>query len=140
MLLKIRLPNDKLKVLDYISKLPDSKLYDVTVNIHRQIRSCPQNRLYWLWLNCISNETGNNPSDLHEYFGEKWLPKIEVQIKGILYFPIIRPISTTKLNTAEFTAYLDKIQIFASSELGIVLPLPEDLVFAEFAEYYSNRY
>ena len=137
MLLKIRTPTDKEKVLEYVSKLPD-KQYNVTVNLHRQTRSCPQNRLYWMWINCISRETGNDPADLHEYFGDKWLQKIEVKMFD--GFIVRKSQSTTTLNTAEFTAYLDKIQIFASSELGIVLPNPEDLVFAEFQDYYSNRY
>jgi len=136
MLLKIKQPSDKAKILEYITKLPD-KQYDITVNIHRQTRSIPQNKLYWLWINAISKDTGNDPADLHLYFGEKWLPKDSYLIFGEVN---LRPLSTTKLNTAEFTAYLDKIQIFASAELGIVLPQPDDLVFEQFAEYYKNRY
>jgi len=52
---------------------------------------------------------------------------------------IKRPISTSKLNTAQFTAYLEKVQVLASSELGIVLPVPEDRIFEEFYEQYENR-
>lgn len=137
MLLKIRQPADKAKVLDYVSKLPDSKLYDITINIHRQTRTIPQNKLYWMWINCISRETGNEPSDLHEYFGGKWLPKDSYLIFGVVN---LKPLSTTKLNTAEFTAYLDKIQTFTSSELGIVLPQPSDLYFDQFVDYYSNHF
>jgi len=137
MILKIRQPSDKSKVLDYISKLPD-KSYDITVNIHRQIRSVPQNKLYWLWVNAISSETGNEPEDLHKYFGEKWLPIQEVQTFN--HQQILKATSTTKLNTAEFTDYLNKIQTFASTELGIVLPVPEDLIFDQFMDYYSNRF
>lgn len=57
-----------------------------------------------------------------------------------LYGEVIkRPISTSKLNTAQFTAYLEKVQVLASSELGIVLPVPEDRIFEEFYEQYENR-
>ena len=46
--------------------------------------------------------------------------------------------STKDLNTFEFKQYLDKIQIFAASELGITLPDPEDLKFEAFKQYYSQ--
>jgi hypothetical protein len=46
--------------------------------------------------------------------------------------------STTKLLTKQFAEYLEKIVIFASTELGITLPNPEDLRFKEFEEYYSQ--
>jgi hypothetical protein len=48
--------------------------------------------------------------------------------------------STTTLNTAEFTAYLEKIQIFASAELGIVLPNPDDLYFDSMVDYYADKF
>jgi hypothetical protein len=35
--------------------------------------------------------------------------------------------------------YLDKIQIFASTELGIKLPDPQDQRWDEFYAYYQDR-
>jgi hypothetical protein len=43
------------------------------------------------------------------------------------------------MDTAQFTAYLEKVQTFASVELGIVLPNPEDLAFESFEEFYKNK-
>jgi len=136
MLLKIRTERDKQTAVDYINKLPD-KPYDVNIKLHKQTRTCPQNRLYWMWINAISKDTGNEPNDLHEYFGNKWLPEISVQMPdGVLH----KNQSTTQLNTAEFTAYLDKIQIFASAELGIILPNPDDLYFDQMVDYYADKF
>jgi hypothetical protein len=45
--------------------------------------------------------------------------------------------STKKLNTAEFTAFLDKVQQFAAGE-GIILPNPEDLYFEQFYQQYKD--
>ena len=39
-------------------------------------------------------------------------------VVGLYGEVITRPISTSKLNTAQFTAYLEKVQVLASSELG----------------------
>jgi len=137
MLLKIRTERDKQTAVDYINKLPD-KPYDVSIKLHKQTRTCPQNRLYWMWINAISKDTGNEPDDLHDYFGSKYLPKIAVKMFGGDILD--KNISTTQLNTAEFTAYLEKIQIFASAELGIILPNPDDKYFEQMADYYSDKF
>jgi len=39
--------------------------------------------------------------------------------------------------TAEFTAFLDKVQQFAAGE-GIILPNPEDLDFEQFYQQYKD--
>lgn len=96
-------------------------------------RSISQNALYWLWLTCIEAETGNSKEDLHEYF--------KVSINGYeeikLYGKTLQiPISTTKDDTKQFKEYLDKIQIFASVELGIDLPDPDHKHFTDFYKEY----
>ena len=135
MILKINKPIDKATVKAYIDRLPD-KQFDISILKRKEIRSMPQNKLYWLWINCISSETGNDQKDLHEYFSDQFLPRETFQVFGITSE---RPVSTTKLTTGQFSEYLDKVEVFASSELGIVLPQPQDLHFAEFYERYSNQ-
>ena len=98
-------------------------------------RSHNQNNLLWLWYACISRETGNSSDLLHELFKEMFLPLSKKEVFGIEKKILT---STTELNTIEFKNYLDKIQIFAASELGITLPNPEDLHFAEFQSFYKN--
>jgi len=131
---KINKPEDREAVIQYINRLPD-KAYDVKIVNRKKKRTLNQNSLYWLWINCISDETGNDPKELHEYFSDKYLPKETIEIFGIAKS---RPISTTKLNTVQFTNYMENIEVFASSELGIVLPQPEDLYFTDFLEKYKN--
>ena len=97
----------------------------------------PQNALYWLWLTCIADETGGDKLAIHETFKGMYLPRETAKV--FLETCMDRPVSTSTLNTAQFTQYLDKIQVFASSELGIVLPLPGDLAFEAFQEYYKDR-
>ena len=45
-------------VTAYLAKLPDGKTYDVTITPRRRNRTVPQNRLYWLHIACLSDETG----------------------------------------------------------------------------------
>jgi len=107
----------------------------VTVVITKEKRTLDQNRLYWLWLTCIAENTGNDKDNLHEFFILKYLQPELIQVFEKL---IYKRLSTTLLDTRRFTEYLNKIQLFANTELAIELPNPEDLKFAEFYEYYKN--
>ena len=98
-------------------------------------RSNDQNRLLWLWLTCIANETGNDKQDLHDYYCRKFLSHT-VTINGK---PETVSTGTSGLNTETMAYFLDKVQADAASELGIRLPSPEDEAWAEFEEYYKNR-
>lgn len=133
--LKMTTPQDRAKVITYINALPDGKTFEVEIKQKRPIRSIPQNKLYWLWLTCIMHETGNDKTDLHKFFSEKYLPK---NIHEVFGEQILKTISTTILDTKQFTDYLERVQQFANVELGIVLPNPEDLHWQEFYEQYRN--
>jgi hypothetical protein len=132
---KITYQADKVKVIAYIEKLTEGKTYSVSISQKREVRTLPQNKLYWLWMRCISDETGNDKDDLHEFFKTKFLGSVPTQVLNEVFD---KPRSTTKLNTKQFTNYLDLIQSFASAELGIILPNPEDLYFADFYERYKD--
>ncbi len=136
MLLKIEKQGDKTKVLDYVNKLPDNKKFTVEIKRKREKRSIDQNRLYWLWLNCIMDETGEHKDNLHEYFKQHYLGISEHMVFDKYQVIIAR--STTGLDTKEMTDYLNRIQQFAGTELGIILPNPEDKHFEEFKTHYEN--
>ena len=130
-----RVVNEQTKAvaISYIQKLQEGKQYNVSISLKREKRSIQQNRLYHLWLNCISAETGNEVEDLHDYFKGRFLARRVVVFSKECDFGI----STTKLNTAEFTVFLDKVQQFAANE-GIILPNPEDLYFEQFYQQYKD--
>lgn len=132
----IRTERDRQAVVDYISKLDVTKReYEAKIVKRTEKRTLAQNRLYHLWLNCISAETGNEVDILAEYFKQKFLGVRERVIHGE---NVRVALSTTELNTEEFKRYLDRIQEWANVEQGIILPNPEDLYFAQFVEKYQN--
>jgi hypothetical protein len=137
MLLKILQHSDKQKVMDYVNRLPGGKKYTVEVKIKREQRSVNQNRLYFLWLSCLMDETGEHKDTLHEYFKQHFLGVDERFVFN--KYQIIVPKSTTGLDTKQMTDYLERIQQFANTELGVVLPNPEDRYWEEFVEHYENH-
>jgi hypothetical protein len=97
----------------------------VVVELDKPTRSTSQNAYYWAYLEIIARETGDNAEDLHEFLKRKLLPPRFTKVRGE---EIKLPASTTKLDKAAMTDYLEKIAALT----GVPLPDPEA------AGYISN--
>jgi hypothetical protein len=126
---------DREMVIAQIKRLDLGKTYTVDITEKKVRRTISQNSLYWLWLTCISVETGQDREDLHYYFKHKFLTPEKVLIFGEYQDRF----STTSLNTVQFKYLLDHIQAFASVELSITLPDPDDKKFEDFYKYYIDK-
>ena len=73
---------DREMVISHIKRLDIKKVYTVEITERRIKRTISQNGLYWLWLTCISHETGNDKDDLHEYFKKKYLEPVDSRLFG----------------------------------------------------------
>lgn len=89
----------------------------VNIEVEQSKRSLSQNNYYWLYLGVIEQETGQNANDVHEWAKRRFLPPRFIKVQGQ---ELKIPASTTDLDKATFTAYLDKI----ASETGVPLPDP----------------
>ena len=129
--LKIETQSDKVKVIEEIHRLSLEKKWTVKIEVKKVIRSISQNRLYWLWVACISHETGNSKDMIHQTLGMMFLPRVIGKLG-------VEPVSTTILDTVQFKKYLDEVNLWANEFLGITLPNPDDLHFSEFYEKYKD--
>lgn len=108
--------------------------HTISISKRKEKRSLDQNSLFWVWMKAISDETGQDQQDVHDYCCSLFLKrqiKINNQIKTVVG-------GTSKLSKEAFTEFLQKIQADASSELGIRLPVPEDKQFEEFYSLYKE--
>lgn len=119
----------------YIDKCPAGQMFHVEIKRHSPKRTVPQNRLYWLYVACIVDETGNDRDTIHYELRRRFLPVQEKQFAGTV---TLRLTSTTELDTAQFKNYIDRIIQFAQSDLGIALPDPADKYFKQFELHYKN--
>lgn len=113
-------------------------------------RSKAQNRLYWKWLHEIHRKTGNDEDQLHFEFKKKFLIGIlkrdddeyaamclaiktlkqsESEQYEAIANGVIRETSTTRMDTKQFTEYLNLIEAFALKTFGLVLPVPDDFKY-----------
>lgn len=97
-------------------------------------RTVDQNALMWMWFTCIEDETGTLKQDVHDYYCKLFLRRVVV-VNGKEEV-VVR--STSKLNTAEMTVFLNKVQSDAAAEFGIRLPSPDDQFFNAFTNKYEH--
>ena len=128
----------------------ENKPLVVEIRAETRDRSKAQNRLYWKWLHEIHRKTGNDEDQLHFEFKKKFLIGIlkrdddeyaamclaisalkqsESEQFEAIANGVIRETSTTRMDTKQFTEYLNLIEAFALKEFGMVLPVPDNLKY-----------
>lgn len=115
---RARGPVELQRVADVIRGLSPEKPWRITLTMHRKKRSSEQNRLYFAVLSEMANECGHSVEELHEFMKLKFLPRQIVAV-GDEEMPIAA--SSSKLDTAAFSAFVEQVMAFASSELGVVV-------------------
>ena len=95
------------------------------------LRSTNQNSYYWkVIVSMLSEHTGFTPEDMHEVLKHKFLKKevlLETRVTGgFAYQEIGITKSTTSLTTSEFESYCTQIREWASSELCVSIPEPNE--------------
>lgn len=112
------------QIINVIKSLNLEKRWEIRIEPVRMTRTRNQNALYWAWVEEIakhvSEYTGYEKDDIHEYFKKRFLPGTVIEIDGTA---VVR-YTTTKLTTKQMADYSDRIYRWATSELGLVLPLP----------------
>lgn len=98
-------------------KQHDGSVYEIYLRENK--RTLSQNRYYWAWLEHVEQETGNDASELNEYFKRAHLPPKFITVLGK---EIKVPRSTTELSKTEFSDFLDK----CSAECGVPLLDPAE--------------
>ena len=103
----------------------DNKPLAVTVATYKDKRHNQQNRLYWSYLKQIATQAmveGKQYSDecWHEFFKGHFL--------GYVDLPDGRKIgeSTTKLNVTDFASYVNNVEAYAVTELGVIFGADND--------------
>lgn len=104
--------------------------------IFRKNRSLRQNALFWMWMRCIADETGNDVDTLHNHFCTKYLGWYGCEVMGEYH----RKVPGTKnLDTKEFDEFLENIRIDMMNNQNIILPDPEDQGWDEFYTKYGKE-
>ena len=116
---------DKQSLINYLKELGND--YIVDVKKQRNNRSNMQNSYYWKCIvQALAEELGYFPDEMHDILKVKFASEWQsVQVKDkTIGLQVIK--SSATLNTKEFEVYADQIRIWALTELGIRLMLPNE--------------
>ena len=116
---------DKQKLFDYLKELGND--YIVDVKKQKNNRSKMQNNYYWACIvQPLGQELGYFPDEMHDClkvkFSSEW-QSIEINERQVGLQTVN---STARMNSKEFEVYAEQIRIWALSELGIRLMLPNE--------------
>ena len=107
-----------------ISGLDISKPWRVTIAPYRKVRSLSQSNLMWAWLDEVADHvrehTGMDKDEIHEFFKARFCPPSFLALGG----EAVQRKTTTKLDTAQMSRYLEDIRSWCFSTLGISLSAP----------------
>ena len=111
--------DDKSKFLNDVAKFNDDIKIVIEVREAKDIRTNAQNRLYWKWVEIISNELGyQDKQEIHNILKYKFLLKEEM-INGEIHQGLK---STTTLTKEEFGKLTQDVFFWANDTFNINLP------------------
>ena len=116
---------DKQSLFSYLKELESD--YIVSVKKQRNTRSNMQNSYYWKCIvQGLAEELGYFPNEMHDALRARFLSEYEMISINDNQIAINKIGSTTALNTKEFETYTEQIRVWALTDLGIRLMLPNE--------------
>jgi hypothetical protein len=115
---------DTKRYLEHLKKL-ESKDVEITVQKVRSLRSQQQMRYYWgVVIQIISDDTGNDPEQIHEYLKLRFAPPQFIKLKGKARQ--IPGCTHDLFRDNFFDDYIRKIQAWYALDFGGVIPDPNE--------------
>jgi len=103
----------------FFQSLPDGQYVWPHPEKPKKNRSNQQNRYYWgVICKLVADHTGYTPDEIHQILAHEF---ISYEKDGKVF-----TMSTTKLKTSEFEAYLEDCRRWAATTLQVYIPLPNE--------------
>lgn len=115
------------RAIEMIAGLPMVPVHEVVIRERKSKRSLDQNALHWKRLDAlrlhVADSTGQfySAEDLHEFFKAKFLDVQMVEVGGD---SVKVQRTTTKMNTREFSDFMESIDRYCIDRLGFYMPQP----------------
>ncbi len=106
------------RAADVVRGLAPDKPWRIELVPHRNKRSSEQNARLWAIYGEIAKGTGHTCDEIHEAMKAKFLPPQWIRV-GDEEVKVIA--SSTKLDVKEFSEFMEQVEAFAASELGVVV-------------------
>ncbi len=109
-------------VIKAITSLNVGKPWTVEIKRKTKQRSLNQNSLLHKWIGIIAEDTGDSQASMKADLKAVFAIILENKVTQVKF----RPMDTSEMTTVQMTEFMDRIYGWATSEMGIILPIPED--------------
>lgn len=122
----LRNENIRDNALAYIQSLDMARPWRVEISEHRPKRSLEQNAyLHAVPLRILSEHTGYNVDEMKDYLLMEAFGTLDKEVMGR---SIVRPAKrSSDLNTKEFSWFIEWIAAWAMNNLGLLIPMPNEI-------------
>lgn len=137
----IRTETDRQRFIKYLAGIDLSKPHKASISEIRSKRSEAQNRMLWLWNGLIQQHMRDTHGQLAE--AEEWHEILVAKLWPAEVRPVELPdgtryrvgrAKTRKFNITQMTTYLELLDAYCAEHLGLLLPHPEDLMYAIYGQ------
>lgn len=138
---KLSTEQDRARLMGHLSGLDLSKPYKISITQVRSKRSDSQNKLLWLWNGLIQAHLRDSfgqiasSEEWHEILVSRlWPSEVRrVELPDGAAFKVGRA-KTRGFTIAQMTTYLELLDAYCAEHLGLLLPHPDDLMYAIYGE------
>ena len=110
--------DDKAKFINDINKFHDGARVVIQINEAQDVRTNQQNRLWWKWIQILSDELGYTTAEMNDTLKYKFL-LYEESINGENH-QVLK--STSTLTKTEFSKLVNDVYYWANDTFNINLP------------------
>ena len=121
----VRGPEQIAYAIKVISALDPKKFWQIEIKRYSRRRTLQQNALLHKHFQIIADEIGDDLESVKRDLKRMYAPLIE-RVSKITGEIVMEPMDTHEMSTLELTEFMQRVMSFAGSQLGIMLPLPED--------------
>lgn len=122
------------RLLEYLRQAPLSRPLLIKLAWYKPNRTLAQNALLHLWLGVIVKHWNMTTGELFSQEAFKEFLKKQFLGTEIIELPcgqvMERTIRTRDLNTKKFTEFLEAVEIWAATEIELMLPRPDEYYFS----------
>ena len=115
---------DTSEAIAKLQELPKYAVWEVVIRPFVPKRSLPQNRLLRAWEKLVADYTGDTPKSVHKDLLDEF--PVYVTRKNFLGKEVTVQKTTSDFDKKEMSEYMNKVEMFVNSGLGVQLPRPED--------------
>lgn len=137
----LRTDIDRQRLIGFIQGLDLSKPRKVAIKEIRSKRSDAQNNLLWMWNGLIQAHLRDSYGQIAS--SEQWHEILVAKLWPSEVHPVELPdgtkykvgrAKTSKFNIQQMTTYLELLDAYCAEHLGLLLPHPQDLMYAIYGE------